>query len=111
MRALMASLRRLGVSRLDRAGEASLVRSTLTEGSRDRLHRLIDIAAGSLFGLGTIAHFDKISAVAVDEDSAVAGRTVARHDDGGLECFQPVEAREPLAAARMNAGEGRLRAH
>ena len=41
-----ASLWRLGISRLDRAGEARLVGSTVAEGGSDRVHRLVDAAAG-----------------------------------------------------------------
>ena len=45
-----ASLWRLGISRLDRAGEARLVGSTVAEGGSDRVHRLVDAAAGPLVG-------------------------------------------------------------
>ena len=102
---------RLGVGRLDRASEARLVRGTVAEGSSDRLHRLVDAAAGSLFSGGAVANLHQVSAIAGDEGGAVASRAVARHDDSGLECLQPIEAREPLSKARMGARKGWLRAH
>src|SRR5262245_13097094 len=110
-RALIARSLRLGVSGLDRAGKARFVRGTVVEGSGDRLHGLIDVAAGALFGGGAVADLRQVGAVAGDKGGAVAGRAVTGDDDGGLERLEPVEARLPLPKARMRARKGRLRPH
>src|SRR5262249_44503095 len=72
---------RLGIRRLDRAGEAPLVGSTLAEGRANRLHRLVGRMAEPLFGDRAVAHLGQIVAVSGDEGCALAGRPVARDDD------------------------------
>ena len=104
-----AHSRRLGVSRLDRTGEAPLVRGAVSKGGGDRLDRLLDAAAGSLLGASAVAHLRQVGTIAGDKAAAVTRRAVARHDDGRVECLQPVEAREPLSTARMGARKDRLK--
>src|SRR5262245_12977763 len=92
---------RLGVGCPDGAGEPALVRRTVAERGGHRLYRLVEGATGLLLSLGAVADFDEVGAVAGDEGGAITGRAVARHDDGRLECIEPVEAGEPLPAGGM----------
>src|SRR6476661_8284502 len=69
--------RRLGVSRLDRTGEARLVRGAVSKGGGDCLHHLLDAAAGSLLGGRAVAHLRQVGAIAGDKADALTDRAVA----------------------------------
>src|SRR5262249_58015590 len=71
--------------------------------------RLVGAMAGVLLRRRALAHLGEIGAVAGDKAGAIASRAMARHDDGGLEGFELIEARHPSLQARMRAREGRLR--
>ena len=68
-------------------------------------------AAGSLLGGSAVAHLRQVGTIAGDKADAVTSWAVTGHDDGGVECLQLVEAREPLPDAGTEARECRLSAH
>ncbi len=88
-----------------------LVRGPVAEGGSDRLHRLLDAPTAPLLSRRSVADLNQIRTIAGNKAGAVARWAVTRHDDGGLECLQPVETLEPLPEARMRARKGRLSAH
>src|SRR5262249_35919670 len=102
---------RLRVRVADRAGEPVLVGRSIAEGGRYACNRLVGAMAGVLLSRRALAHLGEIGAIAGDKADAIAGRAMARHDDGGLEGFELVEARHPSLQARMRGRESQLRPH
>src|SRR5205085_3845082 len=95
---------------LDRARESCAIRIALHHSGANVFDRGIAIAAGLLLRAGARHHFLEIVPVARYE-ARIAERAVARHEHGGLQCLEPIEAREPLLDARIGARKGRLCLH
>src|SRR5438105_6708941 len=95
---------------LDRAREPRAIRIALHHRGANVFDRGIGIAAALLLRAGALHDFLEIVPVARYE-ARIAERAVARHDHDGLQCLEPIEAREPLLDARIGARKGRLCLH